>query len=138
MHVEMDDHQQDREHARAIISLLTSRLPGVRVAGCLTFWEDFVPLAALVAEGLNLRHAVSYRGAMNAKSKALTHGVLGRSGQEPPDHLPPCFYASPMVKVEGVHDVEQAEEGGDLCPGSKELVEQTCTVSDTAFEHFHF
>ena len=108
LNVDMDDHTQDRQHAVTIVTRLTSQLPGVRVDGCLTFWEDFVPLAALVAEGLNLRHAASFRAAMNAKCKARTLSVLRSKGREPSDHPPPSIYASPVVKVEGVHDVEQA------------------------------
>ena len=108
LQVDMDDHTQDRQHAVTIVTRLTSQLPGVRVDGCLTFWEDCVPLAALVAEGLNLRHAASYGAAMNANCKGRTLSVLGSKGQEPPDRLPPSIYASPVAKVEGVHDVEQA------------------------------
>ena len=76
LHVMMDDHTQDQHSAATILALLRSQLAGVRVAGCLTFWEDFVPLAAMVAEGLNLSHATPFKAAMNAKSKALTQSVL--------------------------------------------------------------
>ena len=47
------DHANDRHHATEIVRLLKQR--DLQVDGCLTFWEDAVPLAAMVREILGAR-----------------------------------------------------------------------------------
>ncbi len=47
------DHLNDRHHAAEIVSLLKQR--DIQVDGCVTFWEDAVPLAAMVREILGTR-----------------------------------------------------------------------------------
>ena len=46
IHYDFDDHKKDFAHACNIYNLLQTR--EVHVDGCVTFWEDCVPLAALV------------------------------------------------------------------------------------------
>ncbi|KAH3823485.1 hypothetical protein DPMN_125289 [Dreissena polymorpha] len=51
------DHANDRHHAAEIVNLLKQR--DLQVDGCLTFWEDAVPLVAMVREILGTRGRVS-------------------------------------------------------------------------------
>ena len=50
---DISDHTNDRHHAAEIVNLLKQR--DIQVDGCLTFWEDAVPLAAMVREILGTR-----------------------------------------------------------------------------------
>jgi hypothetical protein len=49
IHLDTSDHSIDEEHAQTIMRLVREALPGVRIDGCLTFFEDCVPLAAMVS-----------------------------------------------------------------------------------------
>jgi len=70
----LTDHKQDELHARNIVQLLSDK--SIAVDGCVTFWEDCGPLAALVCELLSLNGA-SYRAAQAAKKKSATQQVSG-------------------------------------------------------------
>ena len=76
-----------------------------------------MPLAALVAEGLNLDHCPSFRAALNAKSKARTQSVLLQQTEDEPCGLPRAVYASPVAKVARVEDVEEAVKKVSVCGG---------------------
>ena len=104
LHVDVEDHTRDAEHANTITMLLHQQQVG-QVHGCLAFWEDHVPLAALVAEKLQLSHAPSYRAALNAKSKYLTHSVLSQMEEGDASR-----YASPVARIDSLHDVGKAVE----------------------------
>ena len=125
LHVDFANHTQDQQHAETILAKLSALLPHgdhhrPLVDGCLTWWEDCVPLAALVAEGLNLHHCPSYRAALNAKSKARTQSVLLEQGGEMPHDLPLAIYASPVARVVRVEDVEEAVKKVSVCGGPRE------------------
>lgn len=110
LHYPMADHTRDEEHAAGIMKLLEKAHPGITIDGCLAFWEDCVPLAAMMAEVLELNHLPGMQAARNAKSKALTQQVLWAMNKEPPHGMPPKLYASPSVKIDTVEDLEQAVE----------------------------
>lgn len=106
----LSDHTRDEEHAKGILKLLQETHPGLHMDGCLTFWEDCVPLAALMGEMLELHHLPSLQAARNAKSKMLTQQVLWSLSKEPPHGVPPKLYASPSIRIDSVDDLEKAVE----------------------------
>jgi carnosine synthase len=69
---DMTDHRQDDVHARNIIQLLSDR--NITVDGCVTFWEDCGPLAALICDLLNF-NGPGFRAAQTAKKKSATQQV---------------------------------------------------------------
>lgn len=102
----MTDHKRDHEHADKLARLIRKEVS--TVDGCLTFWEDCVPLAALVAEKLGLKHASPYEAAMAAKKKSLTMEILLQYVSNPPHAKHPAFYASPVIRIDGPEDLESA------------------------------
>jgi carnosine synthase len=72
---DMTDHKQDDVHARNIIQLLSER--NIVVDGCVTFWEDCGPLAALICDLLDF-NGPGFRAAQIAKKKSATQQVNSR------------------------------------------------------------
>lgn len=66
---DMSNHKKDDVHARNIIQLLSDLK--ITVDGCVTFWDDCGPLAALICELMHLNGA-GYSGARTAKQKTAT------------------------------------------------------------------
>lgn len=90
IYYDFSDHTQDTTHASNIFNMLQSS--AVEVDGCLTFWEDCVPLTALVNQLLGTR-GLTYEGAQNGKVKSRTQNVLTtRRGDIP--HWPRSFLYS--------------------------------------------
>ncbi|XP_076453456.1 carnosine synthase 1-like [Babylonia areolata] len=110
LHVDYRDHTKDVQHANTVVHLLREHLPDCEVAGCFTWLEDCVPLAAHVGRALGVQHAMSVEAAWNAKSKEMTHTVLSQQGAESSPCLPPALYASPVAKVKTVQEVAEALE----------------------------
>jgi hypothetical protein len=108
--MDISDHLRDEEHAHNIVKLLESAHPGLNIDGCLTFWEDCVPLTARVGELMGLDHLPNLEAARNAKSKALTQHVLMSMNKEPPHGVPPKLFATPSIRIETVEDLEKAVE----------------------------
>ncbi|PVD37014.1 hypothetical protein C0Q70_04007 [Pomacea canaliculata] len=106
LHHDITDHTRDIEHAEVIIARVKSEVG--QVDGCLTFWEDCVPLASLVAEGLNLPHTPPCTAAMAAKSKVSTMKVLMAEGGYSSQRIPARVYASHVVRISHPDDLEQA------------------------------
>lgn len=102
---DLTDHTQDEVHARNIIQILGEK--NVAIDGCVTFWEDCVPLAAYINEFKGLTGS-SLRGALNAKKKSITQSVLlGRTGDIP--HWPRTYlYASKTFHISSRGDIEEA------------------------------
>ncbi|KAL3855356.1 hypothetical protein ACJMK2_014571 [Sinanodonta woodiana] len=105
MHYDFSDHSHDDDHAVKIYQLL--RKKNMKVDGCLTFWEDCVPLAAKMCNLLNLT-GPSVRGAMNAKNKSSTLSVLRKRTADIP-HFPRTYlYTSWFTSIGGRADLENA------------------------------
>ncbi|XP_052218259.1 carnosine synthase 1-like [Dreissena polymorpha] len=97
------DHANDRHHATEIVSLLKQR--DLQVDGCLTFWEDAVPLAAMVREILGARGAC-VEGALNAKKKSRTQSAVYKK-DTPVSHLvKTCQFSSPSYLIREPADID--------------------------------
>ncbi|XP_064613939.1 carnosine synthase 1-like isoform X2 [Liolophura sinensis] len=103
--MDISDHTHDGKHASAIVDLIQGRQ--LTIDGCVTFWEDCVPLTAMICEKLSLTGA-GVQGAINAKTKSLTQKVLsGRNADIP--HWPRThLYASKTSRIESHMDIENA------------------------------
>nr|KAG5694273.1 hypothetical protein BaRGS_021588 [Batillaria attramentaria] len=107
LHVDTDDHTRDQEHADVIVKRVRSEVG--RVDGCVTFWEDCVPLTSLVAEGLGLTHTPSYQASSAAKSKTLTLEMAARDAKRDPAHaMAVRVYASHVARVTCLEDLAEA------------------------------
>ncbi|XP_052234453.1 carnosine synthase 1-like isoform X2 [Dreissena polymorpha] len=103
--IDIEDHKQDRLHASIIVEIL--RDENISVEGCLTFWEDCGPLAALVSELLQLK-GNTYKAASIAKTKSRTQAHLrGRNADIP--HWPVTnMFASRSARITCEADIEKA------------------------------
>lgn len=70
INIDIDDHTKDIENAFSIVDAVGRQ--EIEVDGVITFWEDNVPLCALVANLLG-KPGNNYQSASIAKSKLLTH-----------------------------------------------------------------
>jgi len=105
LHVDITDHTRDSHHANVIANMVKTR--HLDLDGCLTFWEDCGPLAAMVAEELSLQGA-GVQGAINAKSKSLTQKVLSNKKDDVP-HWPFSYlYSSKSCRIESHTDIQNA------------------------------
>lgn len=68
--IEIDDHTQDLQNALNIVDAIYKN--NITIDGTITFWEDNVPLCALVTQLLG-KSSNDYISASIAKSKLLTH-----------------------------------------------------------------
>ncbi|XP_043940009.1 carnosine synthase 1 [Protopterus annectens] len=107
IHYDFIDHKRDEEHAQKIVELLKER--GLKLDGCISFWDDCIVLTAMVCEMLGLRtNPVS---AMEiAKQKSKTHLHLIQKCREIP-HWPPTYlYAVPCCHLESHADIDKAAQ----------------------------
>ncbi|XP_053385384.1 carnosine synthase 1-like isoform X2 [Mercenaria mercenaria] len=101
IHYDFDDHQEDFAHACNIFNLLHTQ--GIDVDGCLTFWEDCVPLAALVKEMTGTKGS-SHKAALTGKKKSRTQNVLSTCTADIP-HWPRTYlYSSKSVHIKSEND----------------------------------
>ncbi|XP_052236918.1 carnosine synthase 1-like isoform X2 [Dreissena polymorpha] len=100
---DISDHTNDRHHAAEIVNLLKQR--DIQVDGCLTFWEDAVPLAAMVREILGTRGA-NVEGALNAKKKSRTQSTLYKKDTPIPHLVMTCQYSSPSFLIREPADID--------------------------------
>ncbi|KAL4216930.1 Carnosine synthase 1 [Mactra antiquata] len=144
IHCKFDDHKKDFIHARHICNQL--QIMNEKVDGCVTFWEDCVPLAALISEMLDTKGA-KVKASLNAKKKSRTQNVLQtRTGDIP--HWPRTFlYSSPSFHLRTHADIETAYErmtfpaflklehgssavGGTIVNDKKDLIEKFNNISN--------
>ncbi|XP_052224633.1 carnosine synthase 1-like isoform X1 [Dreissena polymorpha] len=85
--IDIENHKQDHSNASIIVETLGEE--NISVDGCLTFWEDCGPLAALVSELLQLK-GNTYKAAYMAKMKSSTQAFLRGNPRSFP-HLPFMF-----------------------------------------------
>lgn len=105
IHYDTTDHKRDEEHAQQLLGLVRER--GLRLDGCLSYWDDCMVLTALVCEGLGLR--CSSPTAMRvAKQKSRTHLHLLRRRKEGARWPSAALYAVPCCHLESHADVERA------------------------------
>ncbi|KAL3855357.1 hypothetical protein ACJMK2_014572 [Sinanodonta woodiana] len=105
IHYDFMDHTQDDKHAIKIYKLLKQNK--MKVDGCVTFWEDCVPLTAIMCQLLNLT-GPSVFGAMNAKHKNATLSVLRKRISDIPHFLNTCLNTSLFTFIGGKTDIENA------------------------------
>ncbi|XP_045172765.2 carnosine synthase 1-like isoform X2 [Mercenaria mercenaria] len=79
IHYDFSDHKVDGVHAAEIVNLIHGR--GIKADGCLSFWDECVPLAALMNEKLGTK-GPSFNAMMTANSKARTQNVLSMRGAD--------------------------------------------------------
>lgn len=84
---DFSDHAEDPAHADAIAARLGEA--GLKVDGCLTFWEDNAPLTAMLCQRLGTSGNAPEASA-TAKSKVLTHAAL--KAEEVRVHVPPKYH----------------------------------------------
>ncbi|KAL3855367.1 hypothetical protein ACJMK2_014578, partial [Sinanodonta woodiana] len=104
---DFSDHTQDDQHAMKIFNYI--RKNKIKLDGCLTFWEDCVPLAARLCHLLNLPGSTE-KGALSAKSKSDTLAVLNTvSGGSP--HWPLLnLYTSWFLPLRSQADIKNIQK----------------------------
>ncbi|KAK3586588.1 hypothetical protein CHS0354_027723 [Potamilus streckersoni] len=102
---DFNDHIQDHKHAMQINKLLKQNK--IDINGCVTFWEDCVPLAAIMCQLLDLT-GPSVRGAMNATNKSSTLSVLRKRTVDVPHFPRPYLYTSWFTSLREKADVYNA------------------------------
>uniref|UniRef100_A0A8C6Y224 Carnosine synthase 1 n=1 Tax=Naja naja TaxID=35670 RepID=A0A8C6Y224_NAJNA len=105
IHYDTTDHTRDEEHARKLLGLIQER--GLRLDGCLSYWDDCMVLTALICEGLGLRCSSSTAMRV-AKQKSRTHQHLLRRCKEGSRWSSAALYAVPCCHLESHADVERA------------------------------
>nr|XP_033775886.1 carnosine synthase 1 isoform X2 [Geotrypetes seraphini] len=103
IHYDVTDHKRDKEHAQRLVELIQDR--GMRLDGCLSFWDDCTVLAALVCELLGLRSSSS-SALRISKQKSFTHlHLLHQDNSRWPSA---ALYAVPCCHLKNAIDVEKA------------------------------
>ncbi|XP_028916839.1 carnosine synthase 1 isoform X1 [Ornithorhynchus anatinus] len=103
LHFDVTEHRHDEEHARQLAELVRAR--GLRLDGCLSYWDDCLVLTALLCQELGLR--CSPPAAMRlAKQKSRTQLHLLRC--RGPRWPGPALYAVPCCPLQSPADVERA------------------------------
>jgi len=102
---DLTDHTLDEVHARNIIQLVHEK--DVTIDGCISFWEDCVPLSAHINHLLNLG-GPGLQGALNAKKKSSTiQALVHKTGDIP--HWPRTYlYTSKCFHIGCSSDIEEA------------------------------
>ncbi|KAL3855360.1 hypothetical protein ACJMK2_014575 [Sinanodonta woodiana] len=103
IYYDFSNHYQDDSHAVRIYQLLKKK--NKKVDGCLTFWEDCVPLAAKLCKLFNLK-GPSIMGAMNAKNKSSTLSMLRKKTVNVPNLPRTYLYTSWFTSLRGKADLE--------------------------------
>lgn len=103
---DFNDHTDDFNNATNIIDIL--RNADLEIDGCVTFWEDCVPLAALINDWMKLPGGSGYEASRNAKQKSLTQNILYERRDDIP-HWPRTYlYASSALTITDNQDLEEA------------------------------
>lgn len=75
--------------------------------GCISFWEDYAPIAAAICEKLKLVGS-NFRAATIAKNKFLTHQILSKRMGDIP-HFPRTYlYSSKTHQIDSDADIQKA------------------------------
>ncbi|KAK3586593.1 hypothetical protein CHS0354_027730 [Potamilus streckersoni] len=104
---DFSNHTQDEQHATKIYKHIMKN--EIKVDGCLTFWEDCVPLTAKLCHLLNLPGSTE-KGALSAKSKSDTLAVLSKGTCISP-HWPVIYlYTSWFSPLRSQADIENVQK----------------------------
>nr|KAG5708672.1 hypothetical protein BaRGS_034889 [Batillaria attramentaria] len=96
------DHANDKDHCDVIVQRVTSEFGDVD--GCITLWDLYVPLTALVCARLG-KPGIPHAGAFAAMSKTLTMNTLASvSGEKGRGSL--SKYTSSCYPVKSISDLE--------------------------------
>ncbi|KAL3855372.1 hypothetical protein ACJMK2_014583 [Sinanodonta woodiana] len=109
IHVNFSDHTQDQQHAMTISKHIKDSQ--IKVDGCLTFVEDYVPLTAMCCELLNLPGATKV-GALRAKHKSATLAILRERTADLPNWPKTCLYTSWFSPLRSQDDIEYVKKVG--------------------------
>ncbi|KAL3855373.1 hypothetical protein ACJMK2_014584 [Sinanodonta woodiana] len=109
IHVNFSDHTQDEQHAMTISKHIKDSQ--IKVDGCLTFVEDYVPLTAMCCELLNLPGATK-TGALRAKHKSATLAILRERTADLPNWPKACIYTSWFSPLRSQDDIEHVKKVG--------------------------
>ncbi|KAK3593500.1 hypothetical protein CHS0354_037023 [Potamilus streckersoni] len=152
IHVDFSDHTQDDQHALKIYKHIENRQ--IKVNGCLTFVEDYVPLAAMCCDLLHLpvitcsyRHIASLyiehlifissipprattKGVLTAKNKSATLDLLIDRTTNIPNCPKTCLYTSWFSPLKSQDDLERIKRVGTF-PLIMKLEYGFCAVGTT-------
>ncbi|KAK3586596.1 hypothetical protein CHS0354_027737 [Potamilus streckersoni] len=110
IHFDFSDHTQDDQHATKIYKLIKKNK--IKLDGCLTFWEDCVPLAAKLCHLLHLPGSTE-KGALSAKNKSDTLAVVRKRTADIP-HWPRTYlytsWFSPLRSQADIENVQKARK----------------------------
>ncbi|WAR19234.1 LOW QUALITY PROTEIN: CRNS1-like protein [Mya arenaria] len=98
------DHSKDDFHAVQILNIIKEM--GIKVAGCLTFWEDCVPLSAIIRTHVGLRGS-NNEAALTAKKKSRTQNCLVEKSAMKSHFLTTDLYASKAYLIKKPEDIEE-------------------------------
>ena len=104
IYYDTSNHEDDEMHCDAIARRVTSELGDVD--GCLTLWDDCIPLAALLCARLG-KAGIPYSGARAAKQKSLALDALRGAVKA---GLPVRQYASRCCSVSSLQEVEESSK----------------------------
>ncbi|XP_052233394.1 carnosine synthase 1-like isoform X2 [Dreissena polymorpha] len=122
--IDIEDHKRDRAHASFIVETL--RDMNISVDGCLTFWDDCGPLAALVSELLKTK-GNTYKAAYMAKTKSLTQAHLRKRTGPIPHWQYTSLFACRSARITCEADIPKAIQAVSI-PAILKLEHASCAV----------
>ncbi|KAK3584400.1 hypothetical protein CHS0354_010176 [Potamilus streckersoni] len=135
IHVDFSDHTQDDQHAMKIYKHIENRQ--IKVNGCVTFVEDYVPLSAMCCDlphlpvrNLMTKDRATVKGALTAKSKSATLAILREKTATLPNWPKTCLYTSWFSPLKSQDDIEKVKQVG-MFPLIMKLEYGYCAVGTT-------
>ena len=101
---DLTDLKDIEQISAEIIRKLDSRQ--IPIDGCVSFWEDFAPIAAAICEKRNLVGS-NFRSAMIAKNKFLTHQILSRRRGDIPHFPRTTLYSCQTYQIDCSTDIHK-------------------------------
>ncbi|KAL8616830.1 hypothetical protein ACOMHN_017867 [Nucella lapillus] len=99
-------HESDQKHCDTIVELVRSEFG--EVDGCITFWDDCIPLTALLCQHFGTP-GLPYSGAVAANKKSLTFEELktttGTLGNAVKEYLSLCYNVASLTDLEKSSEV---------------------------------
>ncbi|XP_072048030.1 carnosine synthase 1-like [Amphiura filiformis] len=105
INLDVEDHTRDQHHALEIVKIL--RIKNITVDGCVTFWDDCGPLAALCAEHLKTK-GTSYASASIAKTNSYMHATIRRGNARIPHWPVANLYTAASCLISSEADIDNA------------------------------
>ncbi|XP_052814341.1 carnosine synthase 1-like isoform X2 [Mya arenaria] len=104
IHYDFTDHTKDEFHAIQILNII--KRMGIKVAGCLTFLEDCVPLSAMIREHVGLRGS-NTEACLIAKRKSQTQNCLVEKTGMKSHFITTDLYASKAYLITKPSDIDE-------------------------------